>query len=141
MEPDLAGIVPALRKWLREIPKAKVIASAKTADEVRIAIEVVGRDDLAMTVEGLEKTIGAFPCAEHGFRFVQFLQARVENRNKGRRAAILEYRFQAAPKVFCGGCDGLAECVFSFGVMPDDKACGNFRSAVRSALKENDRGE
>lgn len=51
---------------------------------------------------------------------------------------------QVAGIVRCADCIKLSECAYEFGAHPDDKACTGFREplrAVRSALKENDRGE
>ena len=89
--PSLAIAASAAADW-----------STKTAQgrEVRIALELLDRNDNAARTAGLasriEHRIATLPPAQPGLRIVvtQFLRSRAERRPRNLRAVLLEYRFK-----------------------------------------------
>ena len=74
-------------------------AKAATGREVRVALELVAREDdpdgIAALAEALERRVATMPAAQSGYRVVltQFLRSRAERRAGNLRAVLTEYRF------------------------------------------------
>ena len=88
--------------WLGIAASASTDWSTKTRQgrEVRVALELHTRgeeaSETAALVSLMEERLASLPPAQDGFRVVTttFLRARAEQRARGHRAVLLEYRFR-----------------------------------------------
>jgi hypothetical protein len=87
--------------WLGLAASASAEWGAKGAPgrEVRVALELVLRDDSAAAIaeltDALERRVATMPAAQSGYRVVmtQFLRSRAERRAGNLQAVLTEYRF------------------------------------------------
>lgn len=93
--------VAASPPWLGVAASASADWGAKGAPgrEVRVALELVAREDeagaVAALADALERRVATMPAAQAGYRLVvaQFLRSRAEQRAGNIRAVLIEWRF------------------------------------------------